>query len=224
MTSTIIRKTKYEDDDIVTQLGKLVKNYGLALIIASLVIRAISIPITRKTAMQSELLAKAKPELDRIEKKFEGKNDSESMFKKSQEISMVYKKYDISPASGCIYAFLQLPIFIAFLEAINRTPAIFEKNFLVFQMGTTPWVGITSGNYWYILLLVLIIGTTFFSFRKTLKDQTGPTAGTMKYTIYFMLAMVSVASLTLPAALGIYWISSSLFTILQNIYVERKKK
>ena len=56
-----------------------------------------------------------------------------------------------------------------------------------------------------------------------LKDQTGPTAQTMKYTVYFMLAMISIASLTLPAALGIYWISSSLFTILQNIYVERKK-
>ena len=96
---------------LILTIGNLVKNYGLALIIASLAIRAISIPITRKTAMQSELLAKAKPELDRIEKKFEGKNDSESMFKKSQEISMVYKKYDISPASGCIYAFLQFNSF-----------------------------------------------------------------------------------------------------------------
>ena len=57
-----------------------------------------------------------------------------------------------------------------------------------------------------------------------MKDQSGPAAEQMKYTIYFMLAMISIASLTLPAALGIYWIASSLFTILQNIYVERKKK
>ena len=90
-------------------------------------------------------------------------------------------------------------------------------------MGTTPGVGISNGNYWYILLIILIIGTTFISFRKTLKDQSGPTAQQMKYTIYFMLIMISVASLTLPAALGIYWITSSTFTILQNIYVEKKK-
>ena len=112
----------------------------------------------------------------------------------------------------------------AFLEAINRTPALFENDFLVYQMGTTPWVGIIEhNNYWYILLILLIIGTTLISFRKTLKDQSGTAAGQMKYTIYFMLAMISIASFTLPAALGIYWISSSLFTILQNLYVERKK-
>ena len=56
-----------------------------------------------------------------------------------------------------------------------------------------------------------------------MKDQSGSAAQQMKYTIYFMLAMISIASFTLPAALGIYWITSSLFTILQNIYVEKKK-
>ena len=138
---------------------------------------------------------------------------------------MIYQKYKINPLSGCLLSFIQLPLLFGFLEAINRTPALFENNFLVFQMGTTPWVGIIENhNYWYILLIVLIIGTTFISFRKTMKDQSGPAAQQMKYTIYFMLAMISVASLTLPAALGIYWIASSLFTIFQNIYVERKKQ
>ena len=91
-------------------------------------------------------------------------------------------------------------------------------------MGTTPWVGIfTNHNYWYILLLALIILTSFLSFRKTLKDQSGPQANQMKYTVYFMMAMIAVASLSLPASLGLYWITSSLFTIFQNLYVERKK-
>jgi membrane protein insertase Oxa1/YidC/SpoIIIJ len=92
-------------------------------------------------------------------------------------------------------------------------------------MGTTPWIGIfTKHNYWYLLLLVLIIGSSFISFRKTLKDQSGPTAGQMKYTIYFMMAMIALASLSLPASLGLYWITSSLFTVFQNYYVERKKE
>ena len=136
---------------------------------------------------------------------------------------MLYKEFHVNPALGCIFSFLQLPLLLGFFEAVQRTPALFENDFLVLQMGTTPWVGISNGNYWYILLIVLIIGTTFISFRKTLKDQSGPTASQMKYTIYFMLAMISVASFTLPAALGIYWITSSGFTILQNIYVEKKK-
>lgn len=210
---------------VILQIGKLLNSYGSSIIITCLLIRVILMPITKKTAMQSELIKKAQPELDRLEKKYKGKESQEDQAKKAQEMMMIYQKYQINPMSGCLLTFLQIPLLFAFLEAINRTPALFENDFLVFQMGTTPWVGIFEhGNYWYILLLVLIIGTTFLSFRKTMKDQSGPTANQMKYTIYFMLAMVSVASFTLPAALGIYWIASSLFTILQNLYVERKKK
>lgn len=211
---------------VILKIGKLLNSYGSSIIITCLLIRLILMPITKKTAMQSELIKKAQPELDKLEKKYRGKeNDQEAQTKKAQEMMMIYQKYQINPISGCLLAFIQLPLLFAFLEAINRTPALFENDFLVFQMGTTPWVGIFEhGNYWYILLIVLIIGTTFISFRKTMKDQSGPAAAQMKYTIYFMLAMISVASLTLPAALGIYWIASSLFTILQNLYVERKKK
>ena len=69
------------------------------------------------------------------------------------------------------------------------------------------------------------MGTTYFSFKKTLKDQSGATgqAAQMKYTIYFMLFFILIASFSLPAASGIYWITSSLFTIIQNKLVEKKK-
>lgn len=209
---------------LILKIGSILNSYGASIIITCLLIRLVLMPVTQKTAMQSELIKKAQPELEKIEKKYNGKESQEDQMKKAQEMMLVYQKYKINPMSGCLLAFIQLPLLFAFLEAINRTPALFENKFLVFQMGTTPWVGVFQNqNYWYILLIVLIIATTLISFRKTLKDQSGPAASQMKYTIYFMLAMISVASLTLPAALGIYWITSSLFTILQNIYVERKK-
>ena len=204
----------------ILTIGNLVKNYGLALILASLAIRAISIPITRKTAMQSELLAKAKPELDRIEKKFEGKNDSESMFKKSQEISMIYKKYDISPASGCIYAFLQLPIFIAFLEAINRVPAIFEDTLLGFQLGTTPWTALQNGNFTYLILVVILGLITYFSFKLNVSSAQNDQTRMMNR---MMVGMIVFMSVFMTAALDIYWLTSNLFTVGQNLLVKRRK-
>ncbi len=210
---------------LILQIGGILNSYGLSIIITCLLIRLVLMPVTKKTAVQSELIKQAQPELAKLEKKYQGKDSQEDQTKKAQEMMLIYQKYKINPLSGCLLSFIQLPLLFAFLEAINRTPALFENNFLVFQMGTTPWVGILNNhNYWYILLIVLIISTTFISFRKTMKDQSGPAAEQMKYTIYFMLAMISIASLTLPAALGIYWIASSLFTILQNVYVERKKK
>ena len=207
---------------LIIKVGVIVKSYGLAIIITALLIRLILMPFTAKTAMQSENMKKAQPELKKLEKKYEGKESQEDQMKKAQEMMMLYKKYDINPVSGCLIAFIQMPLLFAFLEAINRTPAIFESNFLSFQMATTSLVGIQNGNYLYILFIILILGTTYISFRKTLKDQSAMQSQ-MKYTLYFMLVIIFIASLTLPTALGLYWITSSLFTIFQNIWVERKK-
>ena len=162
---------------------------------------------------------------ERLEKKYAGKETTEDQQRKAQEMMMIYQKYKINPISGCLLAIIQLPLLFAFLEAINRTPAIFENKFLVFEMGTTVPKGIASGNYWYIILIILILGTTYLSFRKTLKDQSlSQQGGQMKFTLYFMLVLIAFASFSLPTALGLYWIASSTFTIVQNLLVERKKK
>jgi membrane protein insertase Oxa1/YidC/SpoIIIJ len=74
------------------------------------------------------------------------------MMMKSQETMAIYKKYKINPLMGCLMAFIQLPLFFAFLEAINRVPAIFEEKLFGLQLGTNPVVGIGNGNYIYIVL------------------------------------------------------------------------
>ena len=172
--------------------------------------------------MQSELMKKAQPELAKLEKKYENKNSTEDQNKKAQEMMLIYQKYKINPIAGCLLAFIQLPLLLAFYEAINRTPAIFEDKLLFLNLGKTPWNGISAGEYGYIILVILIFAATFFSFRKTMKDQSTQ-AVNMKYTLYFMLAIITYSSFTIASAVGIYWITSNLFTILQNKLVERKK-
>lgn len=203
-------------------LGKGLAN-GFAIVISCLVIRLILYPLTRKTAMQSEKLKEVQPQLEKLEKKYKDKISEEDQKRKAEEMMAIYSKNKINPLSSCLLSFIQIPLLFAFLEAINRTPVIFENKFLKLDMGTTISHGIMS-NLWYayIIFLLLILATSYFSFRKTLKDQTAM-AKQMKGTIYFMLAMILVAAFSLPVALGIYWITSSLFTILQNMLVERKK-
>ena len=208
-------------------LGKigLAKGFsnGLAIIISCLLIRLILYPVTRKTAMQSEKMKEIQPQLEKLEKKYKDKNSEEDQRKKAEEMMLLYKKYKINPMSSCLLSFVQIPLLFAFLEAINRTPVIFENTFLGLEMGTTMSHGIMSSDWWmYIIFLILILGSSYLSFRKTLKDQTGM-AKQMKGTIYFMLAMIVIASFSLPVALGLYWIASSLFTVVQNVLVERKK-
>jgi len=205
---------------IILTIGNLVKNYGLSLILTSLAIRLVAIPFTKKTAMQSELLAKAKPELDKIEKKYENKQDQESLLKKTQEIGMVYQKYNISPASGCLYAFLQLPIFIAFLEAINRVPAIFEDSIFGFQLGTTPWTAFRTGDFKYLILIAILGLITYFSFKLNVSSAQNEQTRMMNKT---MVIMIIVMSLFMTTALDIYWLTSNLFTVVQNLLVKRSK-
>lgn len=207
---------------LIIKIESLVKNSGLAIIISCLLIRLVLYPLTRKTAMQSELIKKASPELEKIEKKYKDKTSTEDQQRKAQEMMLIYQKYQINPISGCFLSFLQIPLVMAYYEAINRTPIIFEGKFLSLNLGTTPWTAITHGKYIYIILIVLIFLTTLVSFKKTLKDQSAQ-AQNMKFSLYFMLAIITYASFTTSSALGIYWVTSSIFTVIQNLLVERKK-
>ena len=196
---------------------------GLAIILSGLAIRLILAPFTKKTAMQSEKLKEIQPQLTKLEAKYKNRTSEEDQKMKAQEMMVIYQKNKINPLSSCLLSFIQIPLLFAFLEAINRTPVIFENKFFKLDMGTTISHGIMSKTwYLYVLLFVIILATSYLSFRKTLKDQTGM-AKKMKSTIYIMLAMIVVASFSLPVALGLYWIASSLFTVAQNLIVERKK-
>jgi len=209
---------------IIIKLGLLVKNYALSLIIVTIIIRLIIFPLTQNMAKQSELMKEAQPKLNKIQKKYQNKNDQESMMKQQTEIMAVYKEYKINPALGCIFSLIQLPLFIAFFEAIQRTPAIFEDKLLGLQLGTTPNVGIVSTTFYSYLILMILIGlTTIFSFKMTQNDmaQTNPS---MKMMPIVMSIMIIVMGLFMPSGLGIYWVASNIFTIFQNLLVQRRKK
>ena len=208
---------------ILLWLGKIVKNNGISLIIVSLIIRLIAYPITKKTALQSEQMKKAQPEIKKIQNKYKDKQDQESMMKQSQEMMMLYKKYNISPMAGCIFSMIQLPLFIAFLEAVQRTPAIFEDKLIGLQLGTTPTIGITTSTWFmYFLIIILVGGTTFYTFKMNMAGNNQDP--NMKMMPIYMTITIVIMAFVMPSALGIYWITSNLFTIVQSIIVKRSKE
>ncbi len=211
---------------ILIKIGQLLGfagKYAISLIVVSLAIRLIAFPVTKKTALQSELIKKAQPELNKIQAKYKGKEDQESMIKQNQEVLMVYKKYNINPMSGCLFSMLQLPLFIGFFEAVQRTPAIFEDKFLGLQLGTTPVAGVSTATFYaYIILMIIIALTTFYSFKM---NSTGNMQDpSMKMMPMMMSGMIIITALFMPSGLGIYWATSNLFTIVQNILVKRSKE
>src|SRR5574344_283724 len=203
---------------LILKIGNFLGNYGLSVMIMSLLIRALMIPLSKKSMSQTENMKKAQPELEKIEKKYHNKDDNDAMMAKSQEMMMIYKKYSINPVSSCLTAFIQLPLFFAFLEAINRVPAIFEGTLFNMNLGMTPIVGLKQGNYIYIILILLIIVSTYFTFKISMSSQpAGDGAKQMKYMMMFMLIMISTASLSLPTAIALYWVVNNLFAIGQSL-------
>jgi len=208
---------------LIIKLGVLVKNYGLSVMLVGLALRLVLMPFSAKTVKQSENMKKAQPEIERLERKYKDKTDSESMMQKSQETMLIYKKYNINPVGGCLVSFIQLPLFFAFLEAINRVPAIFEENLLTLQLGTTPLIGIKSGNYWYIILIALIILTTWLSFKFSMSTGNSEQQKQMQFMTTFMLIFISIASFSLPTAIALYWVVTNGFNVIQTLILKKRR-
>ncbi|MBS7020909.1 MAG: YidC/Oxa1 family membrane protein insertase [Firmicutes bacterium] len=209
---------------IIIQIGEFFKNYGVAIIITTLLIRIVTMPVTKKAALQSENLKKAQPELERLEKKYTNKTDQNSMMQKNQEMLAIYQKYQINPMSSCLFSLLQIPLFFAFYEAMNRLPAIFESSFLGFQLGTNPMTALSHGKILYLIFIVLVILTSYYSFKlNSGASMSKEQEKQMKMMSNFMTIFIGIASLTLSTGIAIYWIVNSGFTILQNIWVKRRK-
>ena len=209
----------------IIKLTNLVKNVGLSIILVTFIIRAILYPLTKGTAMQSEMMAKAKPEIDKIEKKYANKTSQEDQMAHSQEIMMVYKKYGINPLSGCIFALIQIPLFFAFYEAMNRLPLIFEGSFLGLDLGMSPLNGMAKGNFFYIIIIALVIIMTWLSFKLNKTANTNDMNGvSMKMMTNMSIVMIAIASFTISTSIAIYWICNSTFTVIQNLLVKRGTK
>ena len=225
---------------LIIQIGLLVKNYGLAIIIVTLLIRMIIFPISKKSALQSENMKKASGDIQKLQNKYRNKSSQEDQMKQAQEMMAIYKKYGINPMSGCLFAFIQMPLFFAFLESLYRIPAVFEGNFLVFNLGTSPFKALFGnsisfsnllnsfgdGSIIYIILPILVGFATFFSFKMNSGLNTGGNPEQekqMKMMMNIMLVFIIFASFTMSTSIIIYWIVGSLFTIVQTAIIRRKK-
>jgi membrane protein insertase, YidC/Oxa1 family, C-terminal domain len=207
----------------IIEVGKLFNNYGLAVIFITILIRLVMYPVTKNTAAQSENMKNAKPTLEKLEKKYDGKTDQASQMQKSQEMMAIYKKYNINPLAGCLFALIQIPLFFAFYEALNRIPALFEGSFLGLKLGMSPGTAIMDGEIWYAIIIILVVGATFFSMKMnktaSMSEEQERQMATMTKV---MIVIISISSVTVSTGLALYWIANSSFTILQNLIVKRR--
>ena len=200
-------------------------NLGLSIILATAIVRLVLIPLYLKSNQSTMVMQEIQPEMEKMKKKYEHKQDQASQVKMQQEMMELYKKYNYNPMMGCVLPFLQMPIFLAFYQAISRHPLIKDAaaaEFFGINLGATG----TIPNY---VLAFIVAGLTIYSQRlmnknmaANMNSQQNQTSNMMMkvMTYYFPFAMFSITIGT-PFAFGLYFLTGQIMTIVQSLIFKR---
>jgi YidC/Oxa1 family membrane protein insertase len=208
----------------------LFKDFGVAIIFLTLLIRVLLFPLSQKTLESQKAMADLQPELKKVQEKY--KEDKE---KQAQAIVEVYKKAKINPLASIFLLFLQLPILIALYRVFWRG---FEADQFSYLYSFTPhasqinpnflgFFNLSQGN----LLLAILAGLTqFWQSKISLKPDFSKSPKRDFATIFqrqavFVLPFFTFTLLvSLPSALSLYIIITNLFSIFEQLFFKRKIK
>ncbi|WP_438445187.1 membrane protein insertase YidC [Gorillibacterium sp. sgz5001074] len=184
--------------------------YGLSILVVTIIIRLIILPLTLRQYKSSKAMQELQPELNKIKQKF--KDDA----KKQQEETMkLFQKHGVNPLAGCLPIFVQMPILIALYNAIMYNPFIHEHTFL--------WLQLSERDKWLILPILASI-TTFVQQKVMMAYQPNNANPSMKMLLYVFPVMIFAMSYSFASALPLYWVYSNIFTIVQTYFIYRPSK
>lgn len=129
--------------NFLAQIG--IENLGISIVIFAFLVKLLMFPLTFKQQKSSKLMMVIQPELSKIQKKYRGKKDQESMMAQQQETMAVYKKYGMSQTGGCLPMLLQLPIMFALVKVIYDIPSYIPVVNKLYMNIANPIVSSGSG-------------------------------------------------------------------------------
>ncbi|QGM80038.1 membrane protein insertase YidC [Otariodibacter oris] len=191
---------------LLTNIQKLVVNWGLAIICVTIVVKSILYPLTKAQYTSMAKMRMLQPRIQEMRERFG--DDRQRM---SQEMMKLYKEEKVNPMGGCLPILLQMPIFIAlywtFMEAVELRHAPFFG-----------WIQDLSAQDPYYILPVLM-GASMFLLQKM--SPTPVADPTQQKVMTFMPVVFTVFFLWFPSGLVLYWLTSNLITITQQWLIYR---
>ncbi|HZG59135.1 MAG TPA: YidC family membrane integrase SpoIIIJ [Anoxybacillus sp.] len=195
---------------LITYVANLFNdNYGLAIIIVTVLIRLVILPLMIQQTKNSKAMQALQPELQKLREKYSSK-DMQTQQKLQQETMLLFQKHGVNPLAGCFPLLIQMPILIGFYHAIMRTEEIANHNFLWFDLG--------DKDPYYIL--PLIAGVTTFIQQKMIMAGTEQQNPQMAMLLWMMPIMIVIFAINFPAALSLYWVVGNIFMIIQTYFIK----
>ncbi|MFP4391276.1 MAG: membrane protein insertase YidC [Desulfohalobiaceae bacterium] len=191
-----------------------VGNYGLAIIMLTIVIKILFWPLSHKSYKSMEKMKKLQPMMKELKEKY--KDDRQKM---NQEVMRLYKTYKVNPAGGCLPMLLQIPVFIALYEALLGAVELRHASFIP-QVPLTDivWLADLSAKD-PLYVTPVLMGASMF-----LQQKLSPTSGdpTQAKIMMIMPIVLTFIFLNFPAGLVVYFITNNLLSMLQQWWVLRK--
>ena len=215
---------------VLELLNKLIHNWGVSIIIMTIILKVIMFPISKKQSLSSLKMQELQPKMKAIQDKY--KNDQQKL---QQETSKLYQQAGYNPASGCLPMVFQFLVLFAMYNLFNN---YFEFRGAMFIPGWIPDLSTGDivktfnfnipllGNQLRILP-VIYVATQLLSGKITQYGQTtapGQSQATMKFMMYGMPLMFFFLFYNAPSGLLLYWLTSNVLQIFQQLIINKMMK
>ena len=213
---------------------------GGAIAIVTAVVNGLLAVFTLRSQMGMQRMQMVQPELNKIQRKYEGRDDQASKMRMAQEQQQLMKKYDVNPGSVMLVQFIQLPIIMAMFQAIQRASAIVNGTFLGMNLQVKPseafgllFKGDFTGLPYIILFLlmavtqvVLVLLPMYFQKKKAAAEaakhhrKPEPTNNQNMMMQMYMIVMVLAFGLMWQSGMSLFWFIRNIVDIIKTIIVQ----
>ena len=207
-------------------LGKFISNYGIIILIMTILIKLVISPLTMKSYKSSAKMNVIKPEIDKLNEKYPKQEDA---LKKQQAMMELYKRAGISPMGGCLPMLLQLPVLYAMFRFFPASIELRQQKFLwaddlsaYDSILDLPFRIPLYGDH--VSLFALLMAVSMFLYSKMTSSQMSndPNMAGMKFmSVWLMPIMMLFICNNLSSGLSYYYLLSNLITMFQTWFVRR---
>ncbi len=181
-----------------------IANYGVAIILLTLVIKLILYPLTVKQVKGMKAMQELQPKMKELQEKYKGNPE-----KLNKEMALLYKDSGVNPLAGCLPLLVQMPILMGIFYAIRDYQYVHLPSFL--------WIADLSAPDNLYILPIVSAATTYIQQRQTSTEMNQQA----KIMMNFMPLFIGYISITFPAGLVLYWVVSNIFQIVQQWWMYR---
>lgn len=187
---------------------KYTHNYGIAIIIITIIIKILFFPLTHKSYKSMKDMQKLQPKMAELREKY--KNDRDAL---NRSIMELYRTHKVNPLGGCLPMVIQIPVFFALYKALMFSIELRHAPFMF-------WITDLSAKDPYYVTPI-IMGVTMFIQQKMTPSTMDPMQAKMMLALPIVFTFMF---LNFPSGLVIYWLVNNLLTIAQQAYINRSLK